>query len=809
MNRILILLVVLMLMSSSAQAQRPGRGMGGSGTVTGSVIDESTGKGMEYTNVALYSLKTDEVVTGAITKKDGKFIIEKVPFGVYYAQIKYIGFLAKKIDDIKVTPRTTEIDLGEIKLVAASLELDGVEVTADKAAIEYKIDKKIINVAQHYTAASGNAIDVLENVPSVSVDIQGNVSLRGSSGFMVLVDGKPSVLDANDALRQIPASTIENIEIITNPSAKYDPEGTSGIVNVITKKIKMEGTSGMLNLNAGLDDKYGAEFLYNYKNDNYSVFLGGDYNKRYNPSTSKSENITTNAGVKSYINSEGDNSFQRVMYGLRTGFEYNFSDNDVISIQARYGNRSMKMASLLDYTEFIDNNGGPKEFFSSDSWSRGGDYYSLTSDYKHLFETKGHELSAQIDYSDRYGDEESINTLYLPNGILDEAKKSTEKGPSQRMRFRIDYAYPLSKTDKLEFGTENNISKSEDLVKAYSMDTTSTNTLQFIQDNTNTTNYNRNIYAVYGIYSGELGDFGYQGGLRTEYTDRAVSVKDSTNDYVIDRWDLFPTLHFSYKFSEVRQIMASYTKRIERPRGYFLEPFETWSDAYNVRRGNPDLKPEYIDSYEIAFQNYFGKNFVSAELFYRHTYNKIERIKSVYSENIILNSFENIGNDYALGADLMFNWDILPIWNANIIGSAFQYEIDSRSGSVVIQRKSTNWSAKLNNTLKLESKTNIQFNLSYNSPSVSTQGTREGFLMAHAAVRQDFMGDMFSLTLQARDIFSTAKDEFTSEGTDFYIYSYSKRKSPELMLTFTYNFNHYKPKRSGNDRGDSGGDDFE
>lgn len=282
--------------------------------------------------------------------------------------------------------------------------------------------------------------------------------------------------------------------------------------------------------------------------------------------------------------------------------------------------------------------------------------------------------------------------------------------------------------------------------------------------------------------------------------DRAIVFDDvpTRRDFTIGRWDYFPTLHLSHEFSAGQQAMASYTRRIERPDGGELEPYQTWIDAYNVRAGNPALKPEYIDSYELGYQTNIGESRLSAEAYYRKTHNRIEDVRSVYDDNITLHSVENIGKDFAFGSELALNVDFGKKWNANLTGNLYHYRIAGMLFGEALARESFNWNTRLSNTIKLGAAAQIQLDGLYNSPSVSTQGRREGFFTANAAMKYEFPGKLLSATLQIRDIFGSAKNESISAGADFYNYRHSTREAPVVMLNLKYNFNSYKPERNPN-----------
>jgi len=315
------------------------------------------------------------------------------------------------------------------------------------------------------------------------------------------------------------------------------------------------------------------------------------------------------------------------------------------------------------------------------------------------------------------------------------------------------------------------------------------------------------------LYASKIEAFGFQTGFRAEYTDRKIELTEDNNSFVLDRWDYFPSLHSSYEFNKSHQLMASYTRRIDRPRGWNLEPFQTWMDAYNVREGNPSLKPEYIDSYEAGYQALLGGLVFSSEFYHRTTHNRIDRVRSVYEENIYLHRTENVGTDYASGTEVMFNFDLVNDWNVNLMGNAYNYRIEGTIFEEDFSRESFNWNARFNNRVKLLEATQLQVNMSYNSPSVSSQGERKSFFYTHLAIRQDFFNKKLTATLQIRDLFGSANHKRITEGDNFYSYRNYTRETPEIMLNLRYFINRRENNRDRNRNGQGGpdndvGDDF-
>jgi outer membrane receptor protein involved in Fe transport len=793
---------VLFFISTGARAQLYERTF--NGVLTGRVLDADLTQPVEYANIVLFSLRDGLQVTGTITDRDGQFEITGIRPGQYFIEVSFMGLQTKKINTISISPAEPRVDLGDILLEALVIALEGAEVTAERPALTFEIDKKVINVSQQTTATSGTAVDVLENVPSVDVDIEGNVSLRGSGNFTVLIDGRPTVLEPSEALQQIPATSIESIEIITNPSAKYDPDGMAGIINIIMKKKSLQGISGITNLNLGQDENYGADVLVSHRSGIMTAFVGADYNHRYFPGTTDAEHMTLLNDTSSFSSSTGEHIRTWNPYGVRGGIDFDLGARDRVSLGGRYGKRAMEHSAVVTYDEWSEPGDGHSLYVSQTDQEHDHRFYAVTADYQHFFSPAKHSLTLQTYFHDRSSSESTLTQLFDSTGAITSGQRSAEISPGQSVRMNLDYILPLGDDEKFEAGYAGRFDRSEDMNELYIYDTL-TGDFEFASLFSHTTDYARDIHALYSMYSNTWNQhLGYQIGLRGEYVERITQLLDEAQQFSIDRWDYFPTVHTSYELADGKQLMASYSRRIQRPREWWLEPFLTWTDAYNVRTGNPALEPEYINSFEIGFQTLLGKSLLSVEAYYRITDNKVERIRSVYDDNVILHTVDNVGTDYALGVEFMFDLKMVKWWNINCLSNLYHYRIvnDLDGG---LDQDDFNWSARVNNEFKITNFTNVQINGRYRSPSVSSQGMREGYFMTDAALKQEFLNRRLSLTLQVRDILGTGRREFRSEGEDFYSYTSMTRRSPVFMLNLSYNFNNYKPDR----RRDEGEQQFE
>ncbi|MBX2841556.1 MAG: TonB-dependent receptor [Flammeovirgaceae bacterium] len=727
--------------------------------------------------------------------------------GNYYLEITFIGYEKKVVNDIILNTGNSKIDLGKIVLPRAISELDEVEIVADEMSVEYRIDRKVINVSQQLTAASGSAVDILENLPSITVDIEGNVALRGSTGFMVLIDGRPTVLESSEALQQLPANSIENIEIITNPSAKFNPDGTSGIINIITKKNKLQGFSGTANLNLGNYKRKGAGFLVNYTNKRLTTFFGGDYNLGTRPGYEINERTTEQNDTTFFTRSEGEKNGQRDFWVLRGGLGYNFTDKDNFNVEFNYGYSNSQRSGSLNYLETVNPGNISNEYISQQNSKRGGNFYSVSSSYQHDFAGKKHNLIAQVNYRKRQSTEESLNQLLNNDQSITSGQRNTEDGPGAVLQLNLDYTRPFGDKNKFETGYQARIGRSGDKTELYFYNPDNEE-YEIQSEFSNDTDYNRDIHAIYGIYGGEKGNFGYQIGLRGEYTYRTINSLTVGQEFTIDRFDYFPTLHTSYKLPLEQQVMASYSRRIERPRSYYLEPFITWSDAFNVRQGNPGLKPEYIDAMELNYLKGLGDHTFSFEGYYRITNNKTERIRSVYQENVMLSRPENVGKDYALGGEMVLSLNLFEWWKMDISGNFYNYRLEGALEEQSFDRQSFNWNTRWSNTFRPFKGNRVQLNSRYNSATVTAQGMRGDYWTADLAVSQEFWKKKMTGIVQIRDLFGKVIRDAESSGVGFYSYEEEYNYAPQFSVTLNYRFNNYKSKKGERGGDGDGGDDF-
>lgn len=811
-SSILILYSLLFFSHSQIMANRTTADDDKPGKIRGIIKDILTQQPMEFANVAVFNKADSSLISGGITNKEGEFEISGMTYGEYYLEAKFIGFGKVQIGDINIEKANPFYDSGSITLSPATLELGSVDVVADKNMVEYKLDKKVINVSQVVNAAGGTAVDVLENTPSVQVDIEGNVTLRGSGSFTVLIDGRPSVLSGSDALRQIPASALENIEIITNPSAKYEPDGMAGIINLVMKKNSMSGLSGIINGSLGTGDKYRGDFTLNYRANKFNITAGADWRDETYFGSMSSYRESYKGDTTRFLKFDGDRNFMRGGQNFKTGIEYFLSDQTTISISGELGkskNNSGGDGFSSEYTipKSEDIFSINRELSKSES-----DFYSSTLNFQHNFDKKGHKLDAMAFYSGRdgvdYGEESEIiaDASYNPTDKYLARSQNTEEEKENEFRFKADYTLPINEKSKFEAGVQSRMEKD---IENVSFDFYDTETNSWIPSDyfSSSTDFRRDIHAIYSTYSNKIGQFEFMTGLRGELTNRkTISAGESNKTYSLNRFDLFPTLHVSYNIGENYELMSSYGRRINRPNGRDLDPTPNYYNRYTIRTGNPDLKPEYTDSYDLGFMRKFGRSFLSLEAFRRVTNNKIERLEKLGNDGIFYLSSDNFDKDYSTGMEIMGNVEFTKWLTVNASISSFHYRISGEINGESFDRESNNWSGRMNTTLKFSGDSRLQIQGFYRGRSVSAQGESKASFYSNIAYKQDLFKKKLTATVSIQDPLGTGKFARESTGTDFKSSFQFKREPRVVMLTLSYKINNFKSDDRGGNPGGGGMD---
>lgn len=765
--------------------------------IVGKILDAESRQPIEYASVALYKHADEQLIGGGITDENGKYLIEKVEEGEYYLQINFIGFKILKSETFKVNSTSRKYEASDIFLQQEASELANVEIVGEKMPVEYKVDKRIVDASLNIAAEGGTAVNILERVPSIAIDVDGNVTLRGSSNFMILIDGRPSLLTPSMALEQIPATQVDKIEIITNPSARYDAQGDAGIINVIMKKGTGEGLTGVISANTSTVGTYGINANFNHKKDNVSWRFGGSHFKNLRVGDFRQSKETIVNDTTHLSRSEGERTGRNYNTSLKAGFTFE-APRTTYTIDLEGGDRGSGYDGNLLYHEnhFVNDNKYFRDSYNSHDYKDlNEDFFTGNIGFYHWFDEKDHNLSGS--FFGTYG----YSMEYFENDKKDEqdnqqgGQRSWEEEFRVTLQGKLDYIRPINdKKGKIELGYQfySYVEDGDYGMKNYDPDQG-----DFIwrEEYYSIYRFERWINSLYGIVSNEHGRFGYQAGIRSEHTHRVLESSEAWASHVQNRLELFPSVHTSYSFPKDNQLRASYSRRTVRPALHYMEPYVTFADSYTARTGNPYVRPEYVQSFEMGYQKILGENMITFDVFHRYKTDKIERIRTVYAPNITLDSISNVGDDYSTGAELSGLFTINPWWDLNASASLFHYRIESAYKIPGIDDESLNWEARFSNSFVISENARIQFDGNYVGPSVSTQGVREAFFYTNLSWKQHLIKRKMTFTVSARDFLSTAKFESSQTGVDLNSITSVTPKSPLFIFSLSYRLNNMKYSR--------------
>jgi outer membrane receptor protein involved in Fe transport len=770
-QQLLISLFLLTGLSLSLKAQ--------SIQIEGTIVESNAKKPIEFATVMLLDT-SDQILTGATTDLEGKFKIQ-TEAKAFYLQIKFMGYQEKILKNLK--PETGKLELGEIILQPQEADIDEVVVQAEKSQLEFKLDKRVFNVGQDLSSSGASALEVLENVPAVDVNIEGQVSLRGSQGVQILINGKPSVIasDESNALGSITADMIEKVEVITNPSAKYEAEGTAGIINIVLKKEDRKGTNGSFSLNTGWPHNHSAGLSIGHRREKLNIFsqMGVGYRSlpRYR------RNINQNYEDSTILNTNGIEYRNEFFVNGLLGADFNINDYNVITLTGTYAYEAERQPSRTDFS-FTDADGNVDEWYRTESTIAGNPKWQYELQYKKNFKSHedhvlifsalgnffGKELEAEFEDRSISGDREDMDQRTAT--AFEEAKYT----------FNLDYTLPINKFT-LEAGAQyvlQNVSNNfrvEDLMAGdWVVDSNLTN-LFF---------YDQGVLGLYSTGAYEADKWGVKLGLRMEYTDLRTFLANTGEENIQQFPNLFPSFHTSYKFSNRFSIQAGYSRRIFRPRLWDLNPFFNIRNNFAIRQGNPNLLPEYTDSYEINAISIFEKLTFNLGAYFRYTTAVVERI-STFQNNVVITMPLNIGTTKAGGLEFYLKYEAAKWLSLNTDANFFFFRREGEYEGVNFDFDAFQWSANLTSKFKLPHSWDIELRGEYQSAQQTIQGVQSANLFANLGVRKKFGKGRYVMGLSVRDIFASRFRENILESEDFYIYSFGQR-GRFITLNFSYAF---------------------
>lgn len=783
------------------------------GTITGQIIDAQTKQKIEYCNVVLMRFRDSSMAAGTITDKEGKFVLDNLTPGFYRLRASYIGYETRTIDSIRVFPQNLNINLGIIALDEKSIDLSNVVVVGEKEVIINNLDKKVINVEKDLTTVGGNAVDVVQNIPSVTVDADGNVSYRGNQNIRILIDGKPSELlglGSGDVLSNIPASQIESVELVTNPSARYDPEGTGGILNIILKKKRDGGINGNISLTGGTGDKFNGSLNLNYRISSLNFFASLDsrQNNTDNNGNTYRENLL--GGNNAYLNQVSNGVLNHFGNNVTAGLDYIIDDFNTLTFSSRFRNGGFDNTSFVENKTLNSNQIMTRYFERNSENDRRMRALQNTLSYKRTFSNPGAELTADImlgnfrmkrdeDYTQNNFD---LNMNPLPNPLL---QKGLSNNNNIQWTIQSNYINPIVDFGRIETGfkiTLRNFKSNNDYLN---YDYNSKNWLSDIARKTNF-DFKENIYAVYGIYSNNYQKFQYQIGLRAEQADVNGYEKNTAVGFSKNYFSVYPTIHLVQVLPNFQELQLSYSRRVERPHNRILNPYVDRSDSLSISYGNPELDPEYINSLEFGYSKLFDKTALTSSLFYRHTQNAITNYTFIRPDGVTETTWRNLAKRLSYGIELTLSSPVFEWLRTNTSFTYFKNEFDGLD----ISNSSNSWIGKLNLTYMPARDFNFQVNLNYEGPNFMGQTKSKEQFSTDIAMKKDFLDGQLSVLFRLSDVFNTRKWESETNGIAFFSTSYRKMESRVAYIGITYRLStaNNNRERERRPRDDNSMDEF-
>ncbi|SEQ15805.1 Outer membrane receptor proteins, mostly Fe transport [Hyunsoonleella jejuensis] len=749
--------------------------------IKGQVIEETSKQPLAYATVALFDNTTKQTITGVITSDDGSFKIE-TEATQFYIQISFMGFVSKTISDFNVN--RGKVDLGTIILKEDAEQLNEVVVQAEVSSSQFKLDKRVFNIGKDLSSTGASALEVLNNVPSVNVDIEGAISLRGSSGVQVLINGKPSILtDDGGALGSITADMIDRIEVITNPSAKYDAEGTSGIINIVIKKDERKGINGAFSLNAGIPDNNSIGISLNRRSEKFNLFTQMGLGRRVYPRDS--ENINENLQNGTSIVSEGRDLRVEKFYNITLGTDYYIDDNNVLTLSGNFAYEIEDQPSDINFKSLDANSDITSEWNRTEATEATNPKWQYELVYKRDFED--HEDHDLLLSATGRSFSKDLTSLFQDTTISGTDRDNTQNTRtdygSNNYTFKIDYTKPFSEIWTLETGAQYQIDdigndfEVQDLVNGdFVTDLGLTNNFQFDQK----------VLGAYAIGGYEYEKWGLKAGLRLEQTDLETTLVTTNESNNQTYTNLFPSVHTSFKLSDAVSLQAGYSARINRPGMRELNPFFNIRNNFNIRKGNPKLMPEFTDSYELTSIFDIGKTSLNLGIYHRYTTDVIERI-STFENNINTSIPENVGTNSTLGIEFNTKYSPATWLTFNVDFNYNQFDRKGTFESAVFDFSGNQWSSKLMAKFDLPADIDLEAVGNHRSKVKTVQGVSSANTFLDIGIRKKILKDKGVINLSIRDVFkSRFSESFISQGnSDAYSWS---RRGRFVAIGFSYGF---------------------
>ena len=815
-NKFLLLFIFISTMLHAQNPQDEGV------TITGNIIEEDTNLALEYATIAFINT-SGEIITGGISDDKGRYSIT-VPEGVYTVQFEFISYKTKSLPDRKLFKDTK---LPPISLTIDSESLDEVVIQGETTEVQIRLDKKIYNIGKDLTTGGANVAEALNNIPSVTVDVEGAISLRGNENVRILINGKPSAMagfGSTDALSQLPADAIERVEVITSPSARYDAEGTAGILNIILRKEKTLGLNGSFTANYGFPLQSGLTTNFNLRTNKFNIFNTTGIRYQKSPGNATFDNRYFSPTVQNPMLRE-DRIYDRLRSGFNTnlGVEYFISDKSSITAIGFLRSGDNKTVTTNNTSEFSEANDLATTNVRKETETEDDQNYQLSLNYVNNFNDNGHKLTADFQYENGKETENSLigEVMTFPNNMRLSSEEIVTKENQEEYLAQADYVLPLGENAQFEAGYRGTFEETRtDFLLLEELGTSGT----FVRNDSlsNIFTYNENVNAFYSQYGNKFGSFSFLLGLRLENTELKGKV-DAENLTATDGTEinlnfdknylgLFPTVNLIYEIAEDEDITLGYNRRINRPRSWYINPFPSRSSEANIFQGNPDLNPAFASAFDLGYLKRWGRKItLSTSVYYQYETDSFERVQEDTGEvtpngvPIIRTIPINLSTNtrYGFEASLLYNPKKWLRFNGSF--NFFKFVTEGEFNDVDYGNSDTSWFAQGSVKVTLPWKIDWQTNGNYRGPRNNAQTTSEGIFSINLAFSKDIINDNGTLAFNVSDLLNSRKRRSFTETDTFTSDSEFQWRERQFILTFTYRFNEKKKSERSNRGGDGGG----
>ena len=777
-------------------------------TISGKIVDDNN-ENVPFANAALFGADSS-LVTGAVSDGNGNFVITTKP-GLYYLRITFLSYEEKVISPIEI--KASDVNLGKITMMSSAAVLEELVVQGERSQMELYLDKRVFNVGKDLSNISGSAADILDNVPSVTVDVDGNVNLRGSGNVRILIDGKPSGLtgiSTADALQQLQANLIESVEVITNPSARYDAEGEVGIINIVLKKERRKGVNGSFAFNGGYPASYGASYSLNFRREKFNFFSSYGLSYRSGPGQGHSyqlfnrlDSITQQDTTFSYRQEDKRNR-SGMSHNIRVGSDFFINDKNTITGSLVIRRSDGRNTSEYLFRDYDENDNLVRTVNRNEVEKEPEINGEAALNYRKEFDRKDQVLTVDFKWIENDETEKSeFNETDDSDGSLTK-QRSINTEDERNILAQVDYVRPFDNSKgKWEAGAKAAIRVLGNRFHVEEQD----NNEQWLTlaDYDNDVVYTENIYAAYIMAGNEWNRLSFQGGLRGELSDISVELKKTNQANYQNYFNLFPSAHLSYKISEQKTVQLSYSYRLSRPRFRELLPFSGFSNNRSVWGGNPNLRPEYTNSIEAGYLLNWKTGSVLTSAYYRYRTGVVQRVPVDDPNNDFARLFPiNLATEDNFGFEFNFSWNPVKWWRFNSSANFFRAITEGRYGEEDYFSDTYTWNTRSTSRITLFKKLDFQAGVNYRGPRITPIGKNKAIYNVDLGLSYDLFKGNGTLTFNVRDLFNSRKFRGTTETDEFYSESVSQWRVRQMMLTFTYRLNQKKDRQRGRDREEDG-----